>query len=411
MTQIQVFSEIGQLKKVLVHRPGRELNNLSPDWMESLLFDELPYLKAAQEEHDAFTAILQRRGVEVVYLESLLADVLAKEEDREELLTAYLAECELRVEKEAALFKEFLQAHSDPYSLALRLMEGTRVSELPSYGRYSLSERVAESRAFVAPPMPNLYFTRDPFSFIGRGVSLNRMWSPVRNRETLFGKFILERHPLFAQEAIPHWYNREEEFSIEGGDILVLSEDTLAVGVSQRTQPQAVEALCRSLFQAQSGFQRVLAFVLPKKREFMHLDTVFTMIDKNLFTLHPLIRGPLEVYCLEPDDEDGRNLRVKEEHGALDEVLARTLGVPSVKLIHCGGEDPLDAAREQWNDGSNTLAIAPREVVVYDRNEVTNALLREAGVRVHEMPSGELSRGRGGPRCMSMPLWRERLTY
>lgn len=406
-----VYSEIGQLRSVLVHRPGPELNNLTPQWMEHLLFDELPYLKAAQQEHDEFTSILARRGVQIVYIESLLGDILADTSVREELLAQYLQECHIPIAREEELLRSFLASIKDPYDLAWRLFQGTRKSELAALGEYkrqSLSELVADQHPFLALPMPNLYFTRDPFSFVGNGVALSHMWSHVRNRETLFGQYIFNYHPMFKGQEMPIWYDRNEQYSIEGGDILVLSPEVLAIGVSQRTQTKAVENFCKRILQSDSGFKRVLAFAIPKKREFMHLDTVFTMVDKNLFTLHPLIRGPLEVYCMEMD---GDHLRVQDESGELDEILRKHLHLSSVKLISCGGNDPLDAAREQWNDGSNTLAIAPREVVVYDRNEVTNNLLREAGVRVHEMRSGELSRGRGGPRCMSMPLVRDFCTF
>lgn len=405
-TGIQVYSEIGTLKTVLLHRPGGELNNLTPDWMEDLLFDELPFLQEAQKEHDAFAEILRGRGVEVLYLEQLLADVIAEEEVRKNLISDFLDECELRVEKEKALLRNFLEEQPTPQALVEAMMAGTRRSVLPAFERVTLREKILDQKPFAALPMPNLYFTRDPFSFVGRGVALSHMWSMVRNRETLFGKYIFQYHERFQAKGLPRWYDRGERFSLEGGDVLVLSEEVIAVGLSQRTKPEAIETFARKILFSEEPFQRILVFHIPSKREFMHLDTVFTMVDRDLFTLHPLIQDPLQVFCLR---RDGNQMRVEDERGKLDAILGRHLKQDRIRLLPCGGQDPLDAAREQWNDGSNTLAIAPGEVVVYDRNRVTNQILREAGVRVHEMPSGELSRGRGGPRCMSMPLWREAL--
>ena len=250
-------------------------------------------------------------------------------------------------------------------------------------------------------PMPNLYFTRDPFACIGSGVSLHRMYSQTRNRETLFGDYIFRYHPNY--KSVPKVYNRQMESSLEGGDILVLSRDTVAVGISQRTEPFAIENLAKNLLGL--GFSQVLAIDIPKSRSFMHLDTVFTMVDRGLFTVHPAILRDLDVYVLELGK--GGSVRIREEQGRLSDILQRHLELDRVELIPCGGGNPIDAAREQWSDASNTLAVAPGEVVVYSRNYVTNRLLEEHGVKIHCIPSSELSRGRGGPRCMSMPFVRD----
>ena len=253
-------------------------------------------------------------------------------------------------------------------------------------------------------PIPNLYFTRDPFACIGEGVSLNAMYSPTRRRETIYGQYILKYHPDFAGQ-VPFYYRREDPFSIEGGDILNLSPRLLAVGISQRTTPEAIEILARNIFRDETAeIRTILALDIPNLRAFMHLDTVLTQVDRDTFTVHPEILGSLRVYRMTSGGRD--SLQVTERTGTLEEILAEEMGLTRVKLIRCGGGDRVASEREQWNDGSNTLCIAPGKVVVYDRNYVTNAILRNNGIQVLEMPSSELSRGRGGPRCMSMPLRR-----
>lgn len=235
----------------------------------------------------------------------------------------------------------------------------------------------------------------------------NHMRTVTRNRETLFAKYIFENHPRFKDSDIPRWFDRDDTTSLEGGDELVLNKEVLAIGISERTDAASIEKMAKRIFDKDESFKTVLAFHIPNKRAFMHLDTVFTMIDFDKFTIHPEIEGPLTVYAISRGE--GNSIKIQKETQELDKVLAKYLEVEKVTLIRCGGGDMIDAAREQWNDGSNTLAIAPGEVVVYSRNHVTNKLLEEAGVKLHIMPSSELSRGRGGPRCMSMPLYRENL--
>jgi arginine deiminase len=230
------------------------------------------------------------------------------------------------------------------------------------------------------------------------------MRTPTRNRETLFTKYIFKYHPDYAQENVPFWYDRTDKFSLEGGDILILNKNIIGVGISQRTDPTAIEIFAKNVLNGDNDFNRILAFDIPKNRSFMHLDTVFTMVDHDKFTIHPNIEKTITIFSL---TLDGDNIKIEKEHDRLDYILAKYLELDKVELIRCGGKSPVDAAREQWNDGSNTLAIAPGEVVVYSRNYVTNKMLQESGVKTHIIPSSELSRGRGGPRCMSMPLVRE----
>ena len=405
MAGLNVKSEIKPLKKVLLHRPGRELLNLTPNTLEELLFDDIPFLKVAQEEHDAFAQILRDNGVEVVYLEKLMAEVLdQKPELREKFLKQWIEEAGIRTDRYQKIIFDYMQEnYPDNLDLVMKTMEGINLTELHTDKSNSLVDLVSESSKMVIAPMPNLYFTRDPFASIGNGVSINRMYSVTRNRETIYAEYIFGNHPDFAD--VPEYYSRYNTFHIEGGDILNINDKVLAIGISQRTEPDAIDAIAKNIFEDEtSPVETILAFNIPNNRAMMHLDTVFTQIDVDKFTIHPGIMGPLTVFEITPDGNGGTKIRERDED--LESILSEYVGQP-VKLIPCGGGDRIAAEREQWNDGSNTLCIAPGTIVVYERNDVTNALLKEKGLKVLEMPSAELSRGRGGPRCMSMPLVRE----
>jgi arginine deiminase len=405
-TGIHNTSEIGRLKKVMLHRPGRELENLMPEYLERLLFDDIPYLQEAQREHDAFADCLRRCGVEVVYLADLAAESLINREVRQRFIREFLDEAGLTDPRLRDSLQDYLDRLTDR-ELIDACMAGVRKSELRSAGS-RLGDFVSADRSdypFAVDPLPNLYFTRDPFATIGTGVSIHRMHTATRNRETLFGKFIFAYHPEYKNA--PRWYDRGETSSLEGGDILLLSPEVLAVGISERTQEDSIDQLAETVLTQSQTFRKVLAFNIPKTRSFMHLDTVFTMVDRDKFTVHPNILRQLTVYVMELDEN--RKITIRQEDGRLEDILKEHLHLDRVTLIPCGQGSEIDAAREQWSDGSNTLAIAPGEVVVYARNYVTNRSLEEAGIRIHTIPSAELSRGRGGPRCMSMPLWRENL--
>lgn len=397
---IRVYSEIGRLRRVMLHRPGEELLNLMPEHLERLLFDDIPYLNLARQEHDQFASLLQEQGVEVVYLEDLVVEALSGDALRQQFVMDYLQDAGIRGEKRIGRMIDFFMEMSTK-NMVLRMMEGVRKSEIRGYGKKNLTDFLEEDYPFVIDPMPNLYFTRDPFACIGRGVALHQMHSRTRSRETLFGEYIFRYHPQY--QSTPRLYSRTMEHSLEGGDILVLNDQVVAVGISQRTEPFAIELLAKELLEL--GFSRVLAIDIPKSRSFMHLDTVFTMVDQDKFTVHPNIRGSMEVFVLEKG-ADG-HLTIAQERADLAHILMEHLGLMDVTLIPCGGGNVIDAAREQWNDGSNTFAIGPGRIIAYDRNAVTNRLLKEYGVEVLTIPSSELSRGRGGPRCMTMPLWRD----
>lgn len=401
---INVYSEIGNLKKVLLHRPGKELENLMPEYLDRLLFDDIPYLKIAQEEHDAFAQIFRDKGVEVVYLEDLAAESLINDEVKSKFIDEYIEEAGIKENRETGILKEYFLSFSDNKAMVLKMMEGIRKSEIKDYKGPGLAEFLSDQYPFIIDPMPNLYFTRDPFASIGNGVSIHKMLTVTRNRETLFGKYIFNYNPLYKGTKL--FYDRTEDYSLEGGDILVLNKETIAVGISQRTHPNAIEKFANSILTEENSFKKVMAIDIPKTRAFMHLDTVFTMVDYDKFTMHPNIKSDIVVYVL--TKVDGK-LNISEERGSLEEVLQKELNLDKVKLFKCGGDSVIDASREQWNDGSNTLCISPGEVIVYSRNYVTNQILEEEGIKIHIMPSSELSRGRGGPRCMSMPLIRENL--
>ncbi|MBO5414553.1 MAG: arginine deiminase [Bacilli bacterium] len=412
MKKINVTSEIKPLKKVLLHRPGNELLNLTPDTLQELLFDDIPYLPVAQKEHDEFARVLKENGVEVVYLENLMTEVISlSPEIREEFLKQFIYEAGIRTPKYRDLVFQYLNSFKDPLELVLKTMEGIQVSEINQRLKKtdkSLVDLVTEETQFLAAPMPNLYFTRDNFASIGNGISLNKMYSVTRNRETIYAEYIFKYHPEF-KDQVDKYFNRDLPYHIEGGDILNLNEHILAVGISQRTCADAIDELAKNLFKDKKcKIDTVLAFNIPNSRAFMHLDTVFTQIDRNKFTYHPGIMDTLQVFEItEGNDENSdEDLNVIEINDSLENILSTYLKMP-VTLIPCAGGDKVAAEREQWNDGSNTLCIAPGVVIVYDRNNITNQVLRENGLKVLEIPGAEISRGRGGPRCMSMPLIRE----
>ena len=411
---INVKSEIGTLKKVLLHRPGNELLNLTPDTLSRLLFDDIPFLPEAQKEHDEFAHILKENGIEVVYLEDLMAEVLELGDDIEnKFIRQFIFEAGIRTPKYKELVFDYLKSFVNKKELVLKTMEGIKIEEIPRKKREvekSLVDLVSDESEFLADPMPNLYFTRDPFASAGNGVILNKMYSVTRNRETIYAEYIFNYHPEYKGK-VNKYYDRYLPYHIEGGDVLNLSNHVLAVGISQRTESGAIDELAKNMFRnPDCEIDTILAFNIPESRAFMHLDTVFTQIDYDKFTFHPGIMDTLEVFEITEGDipDSDEDLNVKKVEGSLEEILERYLG-RKVTLIPCAGGERISSEREQWNDGTNTLCIAPGVVVVYDRNNITNNILREHGIKVLEMSSAELSRGRGGPRCMSMPLVREDL--
>ncbi|MDD2483815.1 MAG: arginine deiminase [Eubacteriales bacterium] len=403
---VNIYSEIGKLNKVMIHRMGREIEGLVPDNFERLLFDDIPHLQVAQKEHDRFAEILTENGVEVVYFAEEAAIALHAQTVREAFIKDFIEESGvLSPYAKEAIFEMLMGLK--PQELVNLCIAGIRKDELSVKAPISLAAIVAEDYPYYTDPMPNLYFTRDPGACIGDGVSVNSMKTDARRRESLLLKYMFNYDDELFPNGTNLWFNREPNASIEGGDILPLSPEVVAIGLSERTSAEAISTLAERILRADNSFKKIIVFRIPKRRAFMHLDTVFTMVDFDKFTIHPEIEGPLDLYeiCL---DKDGKSI-ISVVTDSLEVLLKTELKLPAVELIRCGGTDKIAAQREQWNDGSNTLAIAPGVVITYDRNYVTNDLLDKKGVKVLSIPSSEISRGRGGPRCMSMPINRDDL--
>jgi arginine deiminase len=397
---IHNYSEIGKLNKVLLHRPGLELEALTPSTMERLLFDDIPYLKVAQEEHDRFAEVLRENGVEVVYYVEETAKALSTPELQQNLIEDFLDLSLITSKGMRESLISYLMTF-DPKSMVAKLIAGIKKNEVPSDEVHSLMDLIHDDYPYISDPMPNLYFTRDPGACVGDGINIHHMHTQERRRESLLLRYMYKYNRDFATEENKQWYDLDQDYSIEGGDVLVLSKEMVAIGLSQRTTIAGIERFAKNLL-SDSPFKKVLVFDIPKTRAFMHLDTVFTMVDYDKFTIHPEIEGPLGVY--EISLGKGGELKFNAMKDELQNILALELGIPAVELIRCGGGDLLAAQREQWNDGSNTLCIAPGTVVTYERNYVSNELLDKKGIKVLSIPSAELSRGRGGPRCMSCPV-------
>lgn len=401
---ISVRSEVGKLRTVMLHCPGAELENLMPDYLARQLFDDIPYLVHAKEEHDQFAKTLRDCGVEVLYLDTLLKEAIEAANAKDELIWEYIREANIAAEGAEQAVNEYLSAL--PLDRLIQVLAGgVRKSDIPKVEKRHLVDYTDDKYPFYVDPMPNLYFTRDPFMNVGDGVLISRMANEVRRRETLFAKYIFKYHPVY--KWVPKYHDRTDVHSLEGGDCLVLSPETVAFGMSQRTSAQAVELAANRLISERTGIKEILAVDIPKVRAFMHLDTVMTMVDADSFVVHPNILRTMRAFKL--TKPDGRQIKIEEDARPLVEVFSDVLD-RKVRFIECGGASEIDAAREQWNDGANTLCVAPGEVVTYSRNYVTNRILRENGITVHEIPSAELSRGRGGPRCMSMPFVRDPIT-
>ena len=403
---LNVTSEIGNLKAVLLHKPGKELERLTPEYLRELLFDDIPWLKKMKQEHDEFARVLKDRGTLVYYIEDLLAEVLSDKDVKEDFVKRLLKHSRIENPNLNEMLYDYIISKETGEIVEIAI-GGLNKKDVPYNNReLSLTDYIYADYPLYINPLPNLYFMRDPAAVMGKGISINSMHTAARAREPILIRYIYEYNPLFKKESAPLWYDYSIPFSMEGGDMLVLSKEVVAIGCSERTSAEGIEIIAKNLFEGMEEIKEVVVVRIPALRAFMHLDTVFTMIDYDKFTIYPGIQDKVEVYRLIRGKNN--NITVKHEDELVD-TLRKVLKIPTIRLIESGGGDPVTAAREQWNDSTNTLAIAPGVVVTYSRNEFSNEVLRQNGIEVLEIEGSELVRGRGGPRCMSMPLVREEI--
>jgi arginine deiminase len=395
----RVDSEVGPLATVLLHRPGPELKRLTPRNNDQLLFDGIPWVDRAQAEHDAFAELMTGRGVEVLLLADLL--VTALHDARAHTAGVYTAVDELHLGMHLAdALRSYLSGVS-PEALAMVLMAGMTFEELPVAEGASLVRQMHQPHDFAIDPLPNLLFTRDSSVWIGDRVAVSSLIMPARKRESAITDLIYAYHPRFRHTARAYGAHSAP---VEGGDVLALAPGVLAVGVGERTSAAGAEALARSVF-ADGLAHTVLAVPIAQQRATMHLDTVCTMVDRDAFVMYPAIRDSLAAYPVRPDNG---GVRVDGPEPFLT-AAAKAMSIDRLRVIDTG-LDPVTAEREQWDDGNNTLALAPGIVVAYERNVETNARLEAAGIEVLRISGSELGSGRGGPRCMSCPVNRAPLT-
>lgn len=401
---VNVKSEIGKLRRVMLHRPGVELENLMPDYLERMLAEDLPDVKRSGEEHDVFADILRKNDVDIVYIEDMFTELIKDDEIRSNFISDFV---ELGV-KGITLKKavsEFL--NNVPYDkLFDTVARGISRNDLENLSIKPIQYYVKEDYPFLVDPVPNIYFTRDISFCIGTGIAISAMSMPARMRETLFMRYIHAHSDYFGKGKVDLLYDYSCGCGIEGGDVLSLSDKCVAIGCGERTNSAAIERLALTLFDR--GYEKVLLFKNPSSRTYMHLDVLMTHVDYDKFLAHPCIAHKwFDIYELTPASKGELNVSCTTD--STEHVLERALNLDKVSFIEIAGGDPIQYRREHWNMGANSLAMAPGSIITYNRNNITNELLDKAGVKVSPIPGGELSRGRGGPRCMSMPMIRDEI--
>jgi arginine deiminase len=419
MTAFGVHSEVGKLRKVIVHRPELSLKRLTPDNHDELLFDDVLWVERAQSEHDQFVARMRERGTEVFYVQDLLGEALAAGDSKKKRRLIERVANEYTVGVALVDDVQSLLDGMAPDVLAKHLIGGLTVAEsgldlAKVRARSLIAAAIDDPTIFVLPPLPNTLFTRDSSCWIYGGVSINPMYWPARRREAINMAAIYKAHPMFADGGFEFWYPptgdddrfNVEDFglaSLEGGDVEIIGNGAVAIGMSERTQGRMIEQIARALF-AKGAATRVIAAVMTKDRAHMHLDTVFTLLDRDKATAFPKVVAGIRSISIRPGEKEG-TLDIREDKDFVSAV-ADALGVPKLTIVETGG-DAYQQQREQWDDGNNVVALEPGVVVAYERNTFTIAKMREAGVEVVEIAGFELGKGRGGGHCMTCPIERD----
>ena len=399
---IHVYSEIGTLKTVMVHRPGNELKQIHPSMLEEMLFDDTPYLPSTQAEHDIFTGILRDKGVEVLDMRDLFTDAMRDSWMRTNFTKEFVAASGLPSEGLAESVRSFYDS-LDLEDFVETIYCGIRGNNAAISDVTTLAGLVAKQDLFLVKPLTNTHFTRDSSINVGDSYILSRMRMEARRREPIMMKYIVQSAPAYKGKIVDNLYHRKYSYILEGGNFMILNKDTVCIGSSQRTEPQAIEIVAEELFK--HGFKSVYVFDLEQNRQNMYLDDMLSMVDHETFIYNPLLSGNVPVYKLTYDRYEEPQASFVSNDWRV--ALCEALGTDWVNLIPCGGDDPIASAWETWNMGSNVLAIAPGEVIGFLRAEVTLDLLDKAGLKVHAFAAPELSRGRGGCRCMCLPIDRE----